>query len=239
MNQEHKRTQKVDATVAGDAPAVAVPEDASVGLRALGQHLRDVGGHYGAPMGRSNGVNRTPEGPVSVFRVTLDRGGYDEGGAYWGTPDNLFCAEDGEGFREFWRADSKADAQAKVREKYPEVVFEQAFDCPAFTEAYLKCAAWADLEEEYRHDLDESDFSDEAKAKAEKDCMEFITKNLKDLSGLDESQCGHDFWLTRNHEGTGFWDRGYGELGKKLTKAAHAEGGCDLYVGDDKKIYFM
>lgn len=34
MNQELKRTQKVDAQVAGGTLAVPVPEDASVGLRA-------------------------------------------------------------------------------------------------------------------------------------------------------------------------------------------------------------
>ena len=26
---------------------------------------------------------------------------------------------------------------------------------------------------------------------------------------LDLGQCGHDFYLTRNDHGSGFWDRGY------------------------------
>lgn len=29
--------------------------------------------------------------------------------------------------------------------------------------------------------------------------------------------CGHDFWLTSEGHGAGFWDRGMGELGEKLT----------------------
>ena len=48
---------------------------------------------------------------------------------------------------------------------------------------------------------------------------------------------GHDFWLTRNGHGAGFWDRGLGEAGKKLTDAAHAFGECNLYLGDDDVIH--
>lgn len=55
----------------------------------------------------------------------------------------------------------------------------------------------------------------------------------------DEELAGHDFWLTRNGHGAGFWDRS--ELDKptqgRLTKAAHAFGNSDLYVGDDGRIY--
>jgi hypothetical protein len=52
-----------------------------------------------------------------------------------------------------------------------------------------------------------------------------------------DEQNGHDFWLTRNGHGAGFWDRGYGELGRQLTDAAHAYGTFDLYVGDDGMIH--
>lgn len=48
---------------------------------------------------------------------------------------------------------------------------------------------------------------------------------------------GHDFWLTRNGHGVGFWDRGLGELGIKLTEAAKSFGGVDLYLGDDGLVY--
>jgi hypothetical protein len=49
---------------------------------------------------------------------------------------------------------------------------------------------------------------------------------------------GHDFWLTRNRHGAGFWDRwssgtrGY-HFGRALTDAAHPFGESHLYVGDD------
>lgn len=50
-------------------------------------------------------------------------------------------------------------------------------------------------------------------------------------------QVAHDFWLTRNHHGAGFWDRGYGDDGDRLTQAAHAYGSIDLYVGDDGRVH--
>jgi len=40
-------------------------------------------------------------------------------------------------------------------------------------------------------------------------------------------QFGHDLYLTRDHHGVGFWDRGLGELGDYLTSVAHALGESD------------
>ena len=34
----------------------------------------------------------------------------------------------------------------------------------------------------------------------------------------------HDYWLTRNRHGAGFWDRGLGDLGDRLTELAHNDG---------------
>lgn len=46
---------------------------------------------------------------------------------------------------------------------------------------------------------------------------------------MDAAQMGHDFSLTRNHHGAGFWDRGYGELGDWLTRCAQSFGSASLY----------
>jgi hypothetical protein len=46
---------------------------------------------------------------------------------------------------------------------------------------------------------------------------------------LTASQLGHDFCLTRNHHGAGFWDRGYGEIGSWLTRISHAMGSHNIY----------
>lgn len=49
---------------------------------------------YGAPMGRScYGIPENCEPrSVSLFRVRLDSGGYDDGGAYWGHGAPIWCA---------------------------------------------------------------------------------------------------------------------------------------------------
>lgn len=45
---------------------------------------------------------------------------------------------------------------------------------------------------------------------------------------------GHDFLLTRDHHGAGFWDRGLGELGEHLSQLAYPYGDSEyLYVSED------
>lgn len=75
----------------------------------------DVSCKYGAPMGRSSfGTPDHAEGKIRVFRVNLDSGGYDDGGAYWGTGQPLFCATDGAEYRQFIRASSRLAAIAEL-----------------------------------------------------------------------------------------------------------------------------
>lgn len=53
-----------------------------------------------------------------------------------------------------------------------------------------------------------------------------------------ESQGGHDFWLTRNGHGAGFWDGDWQEPhASALDQAAKAAGSVDVYLGDDGKVY--
>lgn len=81
--------------------------------------------------------------------------------------------------------------------------------------------------------------------------VEFVSENLSDLlayvrgcydgerEGFDDSQgypesyAGHDFWLTRSGHGAGYWDRGLGELGDRLTEAAKAMGSPDDHTPYD------
>lgn len=53
------------------------------------------------------------------------------------------------------------------------------------------------------------------------------------------SQHGHDFSLTRNGHGAGFWDRGYGESGELLSKACKPYGSVDVYVTKRGKLAFL
>lgn len=64
------------------------------------------------------------------------------------------------------------------------------------------------------------------------DCAAFQRDAGGLLTGLDQEQCGMDFWLTRNGHGAGFQDRGLGDVGDKLTALAKNYSSCGLYRGD-------
>lgn len=53
---------------------------------------------------------------------------------------------------------------------------------------------------------------------------------------VDYSQHGHDFALTRNGHGAGFWDRGYGEVGERLSDAARAYGEHHVITNDGPTV---
>ena len=112
----------------------------------------------------------------------------------------------------------------------------------SFVLAYVECALWSstgDNGEPLDADYSIDDIASEGLASMVKDCdsfRELAAESLADANQTDE-QNGHDFWLTRNGHGAGFWDRGLGDVGQKLTDDAHSFGSSDLYVGDDGKIY--
>jgi hypothetical protein len=128
-------------------------------------------------------------------------------------------------------------------------------DNAAFLRAYIECALWSTTgPEEEPHaceNLDDlfsaEDIAPECLESMRADCDDFIAANADDLRDYcekmrseewsGEERAGHDFWLTRNGHGAGFWDRGLGDLGDRLADAARVYGGVDLYPGDDGKIY--
>ncbi len=86
-----------------------------------------VHSRYGAPMGRDSTRDRDlPKAPcrLSVQRVRLNQGGYDHGGAYWGTGEPLFRVADVNGDVELYlRASDREAAKAAVRAKMPAARF--------------------------------------------------------------------------------------------------------------------
>jgi hypothetical protein len=56
--------------------------------------------------------------------------------------------------------------------------------------------------------------------------------SLLEQAGNDE-QNGHDLFLTQGGHGSGFFDRGYGETGEKLTAAAHSFGEYTCTIDDE------
>jgi hypothetical protein len=106
--------------------------------------------------------------------------------------------------------------------------------------SYLVCALWSSLDHETGEALDEDytveDFEKVGLAMMEEDLWDFIDRNAADLEGLTAEEVGHNFWLTRNRHGAGFWDLGLGERGDRLTEAAHTYGKVDL-VTDGFWVY--
>jgi hypothetical protein len=111
-------------------------------------------------------------------------------------------------------------------------------------EHYLIAALWSsidfsdDPDSPYDKPLDEdydvSDVSEETRAASKEDIDGFVDLAGGLLDYVDPEQAGHDFWLTRNGHGTGFWDRDYPEdapegIGDKLSEIAQTFGGVDLY----------
>ncbi len=124
-----------------------------------------------------------------------------------------------------------------------------AFDrLDIFTQAYIEAmfwlaTDWADQDESgnpnEHPEWDVGMLAHETVAAIVADCSAFQSANAEDLAEAgDDAQNGHDFWLTRNRHGAGFWDRGYDKaISDRLTADAHAWGEADLYRGDDGRLY--
>jgi hypothetical protein len=99
--------------------------------------------------------------------------------------------------------------------------------------AYVECAEWTD----------ESDWQDEwtltlaGERELSADLYAFLDDAdvARDVADLSPESVGHDFWLTRNGHGAGFWDRGLGELGERLSAAARVYG--EDYVSNYVTVY--
>lgn len=102
-----------------------------------------------------------------------------------------------------------------------------------FVKSYLAAAAWCTVDSHEEND----EFTKDSILKAQRDCNAFIIciqrsfteSRAKELLSLEVNKDGicitaHDFWLTRNRHGSGFWDKAeiYGkEDAATLTDLAH------------------
>lgn len=113
-----------------------------------------------------------------------------------------------------------------------------------FTRAYIACALWSTNDESDEsggvpidNNYGPEHLHPETLARMVTDCAEFQANHESDIVGCEE-HAGHDFWLTRNNHGAGFWDGDWEEdAGERLDKACEGYGTCDLYIGDDGLIY--
>lgn len=125
---------------------------------------------------------------------------------------------------------------------------------------YMVCAVWVGLDwtavdrgEQNPDPLDQNydvdDIGDEARAKIRVDIVDFVEHNRADLDLYAELRsfnpaegsvwdyAGHDFYLSRNGHGTGFWDRGNDPVFERLHQATKPYGSQELDIDDDGKLY--
>lgn len=123
-----------------------------------------------------------------------------------------------------------------------------------FTDGYMDALAWSGAVtvpedhpaySEYQYpspDTLDEPFSPDLISQSRADCIDFLTGDVMALltandETWDPGRAGHDFWLTRNGHGCGYWDRGAGDAGDALTAASKPYGEVDLYLGDDGMIH--
>lgn len=110
-----------------------------------------------------------------------------------------------------------------------------------FTRGYLEAALWTTDPypshggEWLEHDAWTIDNIDPASLRqAIDDCRDFQEANAADLGRVadehdaSDERNGIDFFLTRCGHGAGFWDRGYGAPGDRLSDAANVYGSVDV-----------
>lgn len=102
-----------------------------------------------------------------------------------------------------------------------------------FTRQYVATLLWSESPDDGSWDgLSWDDFSSEAQSKIIADCERFQGRNWE-LIDDDLEMAGHDFALTRNGHGAGFWDGDWPENGDKLTEESKAFGECHVYQSDE------
>jgi hypothetical protein len=126
-----------------------------------------------------------------------------------------------------------------------------------FTAAYVECALWSSVgdgeEDAITREHGLSDIAPETLALMRSDCAAFLFRAEEVLAAVDgvsleqgnpyagecsHRRAGHDFWLTRNGHGAGFWDGDWPEpYATQLDTIARLFRPVDLCVGDDGLIY--
>lgn len=122
-----------------------------------------------------------------------------------------------------------------------------------FTEGFIDAmffteSAQGDPDGNIPDDLGYNDIAPSLLAKIKADCNTFQSENSEHIARdnchyrkcSEDTYAGHDFWLTRNGHGCGFWDGDWTEpAATALTTSAKGYGELSVYVGDDKLIYAM
>lgn len=107
----------------------------------------------------------------------------------------------------------------------------------AFLSAYIEAALFTSYH--YNEPMNENygrdDLHPDTLESFTNDCTKFLQHELAVFDTKEASQAGHDFWLTRNRHGAGFWDGDWNNpQADAFTKLSHEFGECYLYIdGND------
>ena len=107
-------------------------------------------------------------------------------------------------------------------------------DFMVMVNAALDCLEWSEVDMDSAIPLSSFGlyFCNNAQIVVQTDLRHFCELAGDSLNGLDLQQIGHDFILTRNGHGAGFWDRGLGERGEVLSSFADSFGGVTAFVSE-------
>lgn len=152
-------------------------------------------------------------------------------GALWLIPEGMSWNDDAER----WVHDAPTDAERTE-----------------FRDGYVACALWCGVVSDDPeatdsvYGMEREDLTESANAQLVGDADAFLENEYHDLqaSELSMDQAGHDFWLTRNRHGAGFWERAAPHSREhraceRLTKASHAYGEMHLILDDNGQVGVM
>lgn len=108
---------------------------------------------------------------------------------------------------------------------------------------FVECAFWSSTDrddEPMDANYGADDLTPDAVAIIEADVLTFARRAwyAAEAAGWEAGQFGHDYWLTRNGHGAGFWCREWdtSNVGRRLSDLATSMGTMDLYVDPDGKV---
>ena len=101
---------------------------------------------------------------------------------------------------------------------------------------YVKTAIWSSTDENGEMLDSDTEIDQRSLALMREDVYDFLAMIARERPSdvwpevaLNPGQTGHDFWLTRNRHGAGFWDGDWpGTVGTWLTEQAHVYGESEL-----------
>lgn len=112
-------------------------------------------------------------------------------------------------------------------------------DTDSFTQSYIESLLWSS--DPLDGTWDDASPSPELIERAYHECKVFRYRAQPYLdaepSQPNDDMAGHDFALTRNHHGAGFWDGDWPRYGGLLTKIADSFGEVEVYLGDDGQLH--